>query len=171
MKAYLSLGSNLGERSYYLGAAISGLGGCKRIKICQESSVYETEPWGLVQQPLYWNMVLEIETDLDPVELLHICQNIENNLGRKRIFRWGPRTVDIDVLLYDNIVVETPELVLPHPHLEEREFVLAPLRELRPELILPSGYAIQNVQGEGKVKNLGGLSKSTISLESYDIGE
>lgn len=171
MKAYLSLGSNLGERSNYLGAAISNLSKCKGIKVCKESSVYETEPWGLAEQPVYWNMVLEIETDLDPFELLHVCQEVENNLGRKRIIRWGPRTVDIDVLLYDNIVVDKPELVLPHPHLEEREFVLAPLRELRPELILPSGYVIQNVHGEGKVKNLGDLCKSTISLESYDIGE
>lgn len=169
MRAYLSLGSNLGKRSDYLGAAISGLSKCNKVKVCKESSVYETEPWGLAEQPVYWNMVLEIETDLEPLELLHVCQKVENNLGRKRIIKWGPRTVDIDVLLYDNIVVNTPELVLPHPHLEEREFVLAPLRELIPELNLPTGYAIQNVHGEGKVKNLGLLCRSTISLESYDL--
>lgn len=171
MRAYLSLGSNLGERAYYLEAAIRGLGQCKDVKIRKESSVYETEPWGLAEQPVFWNMVLEIETELDPFELLNVCQKVENNLGRKRIIKWGPRTVDIDVLLYDNIVVDSLELIIPHPHLEEREFVLAPLRELRPELILPSGYIIQNVHGEGKVKNLGDLCKSTISSESYDIGE
>jgi 2-amino-4-hydroxy-6-hydroxymethyldihydropteridine diphosphokinase len=171
MRAYLSLGSNLGERAYYLGAAIRGLEWCKEVKICKESSVYETEPWGLAEQPVFWNMVLEIETELDPFELLHLCQKVENNLGRKRISKWGPRTVDIDVLLYDNIVVDKLELILPHPYLEEREFVLAPLRELSPELILPSGYVIKNVHGEGKVKNLGDLCKSTISPESYDIRE
>ncbi|HWQ89889.1 MAG TPA: 2-amino-4-hydroxy-6-hydroxymethyldihydropteridine diphosphokinase [Desulfitobacteriaceae bacterium] len=169
MKAYLSLGSNLGDRAYYLGAAIAALSKQTRLRICRESSVYETEPWGLTEQPNFWNMVLEIETDLEPLTLLHICQQVENDLGRKRIIHWGPRTVDIDVLLYDNIVGNSTKLALPHPRLEEREFVLAPLREIRPDLILPSGASIQNVQGEGKVKNLGSRYGLTISQESYDL--
>ncbi len=155
MKAYLSLGSNLGDRSYYLSEAIRGLRNQSRIKVCKESSIYETEPWGLVDQPVYWNMVLEIETDLEPINLLQACQQVENDLGRERIIRWGPRTVDIDILLYDNVVSNLLELVLPHPRLEEREFVLAPLREIAPTLILPSGGAILDVHGEGKVKSLG----------------
>jgi 2-amino-4-hydroxy-6-hydroxymethyldihydropteridine diphosphokinase len=155
MKAYLSLGSNLGDRAYYLGSAIAALGKEEGIRVLRESSIYETEPLGLTAQPDFWNMVLEIETDLEPLALLRVCQQIENDLGRKRILHWGPRTVDIDLLLYDNIVGNSTELILPHPRLEEREFVLAPLRELRPDLILPSGISISERQGEGKVKNLG----------------
>jgi 2-amino-4-hydroxy-6-hydroxymethyldihydropteridine diphosphokinase len=169
MKAYLSLGSNLGNRAYYLGAAITALSKQTGLRICRESSVYETEPWGVTEQPDFWNMVLEIETDLEPLELLHICQQVENDLGRKRIIHWGPRTVDIDVLLYDNIIGNSTKLALPHPRLEEREFVLAPLREIRPDLILPSGVSVQNIQGEGKVKNLGLRNGLTISQESYDL--
>lgn len=155
MKAYLSLGSNLGDRSDYLNEAIRGLNKQTEIKVCKESSIYETEPWGLADQPVYWNMVLEIETDLEPLNLLYACQQVENDLGRERMIRWGPRTVDIDILLYDNVVSSIVELVLPHPRLEEREFVLAPLREIAPMLILPSGGSILNVHGEGKVKSLG----------------
>ncbi len=155
MKAYLSLGSNLGDRLYYLNEAIRGLNEHTKIKICKESSIYETEPWGLADQPVYWNMALEIETDLEPLNLLQACQQVENDLGRKRMIRWGPRTVDIDILLYDNVVSSLVELVLPHPRLEDREFVLVPLREIAPMLILPSGGSILNVHGEGKVKSLG----------------
>ncbi|MFZ3101085.1 MAG: 2-amino-4-hydroxy-6-hydroxymethyldihydropteridine diphosphokinase [Desulfitobacteriaceae bacterium] len=155
MRAYLSLGSNLGDRSYYLSEAICGLGEHTEIKVCKESSIYETEPWGLVDQPNFWNMVLEIETELEPLKLLQVCQQVENNLGRKRIIHWGPRTVDIDILLYDNVVNDLMKLILPHPRLEEREFVLAPLREIAPALILPSGGAILDVHGEGNIKNLG----------------
>ena len=155
MKAYLSLGSNLGDRSYYLSEAIRSLSEQTELKICQESSIYETEPWGLAEQPVYWNMVLEIETNLEPLKLLQICQQVENGLGRERTIRWGPRTVDIDVLLYDNRVSHLSELILPHPRLEEREFVLAPLREIAPNLILPSENSILDVHGEGNVKSLG----------------
>ncbi|MHB8126007.1 MAG: 2-amino-4-hydroxy-6-hydroxymethyldihydropteridine diphosphokinase [Desulfitobacteriaceae bacterium] len=169
MKAYLSLGSNLGVRFNYLNEAVMGLSKQTEIKVCKESSIYETEPWGLTEQPVFWNMVLEIETDLEPLKLLQACQQVENNLGRERIIHWGPRTVDIDVLLYDNIVINLPELVLPHPRLEEREFVLAPLREIAPDLILPSGRILLNVHGEGKVNSLGSRYELTISLESYSL--
>jgi len=155
VKAYLSLGSNLGDRSYYLSEAIRRLSELSDLEICRESSIYETEPWGLAEQPVYWNMVLEIETDLEPLKLLQACQQVENDLGRERMIRWGARTVDIDILLYDNIVSSLSELVLPHPRLEEREFVLVPLREIAPTLLLPTRGAIQDVHGEGKVKNLG----------------
>jgi len=150
MRAFLGLGSNLGDRAHYLGEAISALRGLL-VKVEATSQIYETEPWGLMEQPLYWNQVIEIETLLEPLELLHVCQAIEHQLGRERKIHWGPRTIDIDLLIYDNVVSESEELILPHPYLEERAFVLAPLREIAPELVLPSGRSITEVSGEGKV--------------------
>jgi len=150
MRAFLGLGSNLGDRDYYLGEAISALES-PLTKVKATSRIYETEPWGVMDQPLYWNQVLEIETLLQPLELLHVCQEIENRFGREREVRWGPRTIDIDLLIYDNTVSQSEELILPHPYLEERAFVLAPLREIAPELVLPSGRFITEVSGQGKV--------------------
>lgn len=150
MRAFLGLGSNLGDRAYYLNETVSAL---KRstITILSMSRIYETEPWGVQDQPMYWNQVIEIETSLAPLDLLHACQEIEHRLGRVRKEHWGSRTIDIDLLIYDNEVSETNELKLPHPYLEDREFVLAPLREIAPNLILPSGRSIKEVFGEGKV--------------------
>jgi len=153
MRAFLGLGSNLGDRAHYLNEAISALDETL-IKVVATSQIYETEPWGLMDQPLYWNQVIEVETSLKPLELLHVCQDIEHRLGRERKIHWGPRTIDIDLLIYDNIVSESEELILPHPYLEERAFVLAPLREIAPELVLPSGRSITKVYGEGKVHPL-----------------
>ena len=153
MRAFLGLGSNLGDRSYYLEEAVTAMGGAA-IKVVATSRTYETEPWGVMDQPLYWNQVIEVETTLEPLELLHVCQEIEHRLGRERKVHWGPRTIDIDILLYDNRVSESEELKLPHPYLEERAFVLAPLREIAPKLVLPSGRPITEVFGEGKVHPL-----------------
>ena len=150
MRAFLGLGSNLGDRAHYLGEAISALAS-PLIKVEATSQIYETEPWGLMDQPLYWNQVIEVETTLEPLDLLYVCQEIEHQLGREREVHWGPRTIDIDLLIYDNIVSESEELILPHRYLEERAFVLAPLREIAPELVLPSGRSITEVSGEGKV--------------------
>lgn len=153
MKAFLGLGSNLGDRAHYLEEAVTAL--CSPVlKIEATSRIYETEPWGLLDQPLYWNLVIKIETSLEPLELLHVCQEIERQLGRERKQHWGPRTIDIDLLVYDNIVSDSEELILPHPYLEERAFVLVPLREIAPELVLPSGKSISEVSGEGKVHPL-----------------
>lgn len=153
MRAFLGLGSNLGDRAYYLKEAISALVGLT-IKIMATSRIYETEPWGVMDQPLYWNQVIEVETTLEPLDLLHVCQEIEHRLGRERKIHWGPRTIDIDLLIYDNKVSESEELILPHPYLEERAFVIVPLREIAPKLVLPSGRPISEVSGEGKVHPL-----------------
>ncbi|MGI6119075.1 MAG: 2-amino-4-hydroxy-6-hydroxymethyldihydropteridine diphosphokinase [Desulfosporosinus sp.] len=153
MRAYLGLGSNSGDRSHYLREAVSALAG-PLIEIKAASHIYETEPWGLKDQPLYLNQVIEVETSLEPLELLRFCQEIERRLGRKHGVHWGPRTIDIDVLIYDNIVSKSEELILPHPYLEERAFVLTPLREIAPELVLPSGRSITEVSGEGEVHTL-----------------
>ena len=153
MRAFLGLGSNLGDRAHYLKEAISTLAS-PTIKIVTTSQIYETDPWGVMDQPLYWNQVIEIETILEPLDLLHVCQEIEHRLGRERKVHWGPRTIDIDLLIYNGRVSESKELILPHPYLEDRAFVLAPLREIAPTLVLPSGRSIQVVYGEGKVHPL-----------------
>lgn len=154
MKAFLSLGSNMGDRARYLQDAIMALGANPGVTVVNQSGIYETDPWGGVEQAEFWNIVVQVETSLSPQELLKVCQAVENSLRRERIIHWGPRTIDIDILLYDNIVVREPELVIPHPYMEEREFVLAPLRELVPELILPSGKAIGIQRGSGEVRRL-----------------
>ena len=153
MRAFLGLGSNLGDQAHYLEEAVSALAS-PLIRVEAISRIYETEPWGLMDQPLYWNQVIEVNTSLEPLELLHVCQEIEHRLGRERKVHWGARTIDIDLLIYDNIVCESEELILPHPYLEERAFVLAPLREIAPNLVLPSGRSITVVSGEGKVHPL-----------------
>ncbi|MDR3543181.1 MAG: 2-amino-4-hydroxy-6-hydroxymethyldihydropteridine diphosphokinase [Desulfosporosinus sp.] len=153
MRAFLGLGSNLGDRAYYLKEAVLALAS-STLEIVATSRIYETEPWGVMNQPLYWNQVIEIDTILEPLDLLHVCQEIELRLGRERKEHWGPRTIDIDLLLYNNRVVKSEELMLPHPYLEDRAFVLVPLREIAPKLVLPSGRSIIEVSGEGKVHPL-----------------
>lgn len=154
MKAYLSLGSNMGDRGYYLMESCQRLMAHPGVKILNKSSTYETKPWGKTDQADFWNQVLEIETSLAPLELLDLCQAVEKSLGRERLIRWGPRTIDIDLLNYDNKIWEDNRLILPHPRMEEREFVLAPLREIAPQFILPSGRRVTEVRGDGDVWRL-----------------
>jgi 2-amino-4-hydroxy-6-hydroxymethyldihydropteridine diphosphokinase len=132
---YLALGSNLGDRSANLRAAITAMP--PGVHVIQESPVYETEPWGLADQPLFLNMVLKAETSLGPVELLQQLKLLEAGLGRQPSVRWGPRLIDIDILFYADLVLEIKGLVIPHPHLHERAFVLVPLADLAPDLLHP----------------------------------
>lgn len=157
MKAFLSLGSNIGDRGYYLTESYKKLEKHPEIRIQKVSSIYETAPWGVTDQEDFWNIVIELDTDLQPLDLLDYCQEIENHLGRVRLIRWGPRTIDIDILIYDNMNYKNERLILPHPRMEEREFVLAPLREICPNYILPSGRNISDIQGDGQVKLIGTL--------------
>lgn len=136
--AYLSLGANLGDRAGNLGTALERLAE-SGVRVRRVSSLYETDPVGGPPQPAYLNLVAEVETDLAPGALLAQCQEIESGLGRVRAERWGPRTLDIDLLLYEGVTLQGPELTLPHPRLTERQFVLAPLAELAPNLRLPDG--------------------------------
>jgi len=132
---YLGLGTNLGDRALNLEVAIRALGRLGEVK--RRSSVYETSPWGLLDQPDFLNQVVELETDLPPLDLLLALKQIEQELGRRPSVRFGPRLIDLDILLYDDLVVNLEELVIPHPHLAERAFVLVPLAELKPELSHP----------------------------------
>ena len=132
---YLALGSNLGDRSANLRAAISALP--PAVHGIQESPVYETLPWGFTDQPAFLNMVLKGETDLEPSELLQRMKNLETRLGRQPSVRWGPRLIDMDILFYADLVLDIKGLVIPHPHLHERAFVLVPLADLAPNLVHP----------------------------------
>lgn len=134
--AFLGLGSNLGDRLANLQAAADLLGAREGIRVVRSSRVYETSPVG-PPQPDYLNAVLEVRTALRPRELLRACLEVEDRLGRVRSLRWGPRTVDVDLLAHGGERVEEPDLVVPHPRLAERAFVLVPLLELAPDLSLP----------------------------------
>lgn len=135
--AYLALGSNLGDRLGYLRHALQRLKDTPGIRLCNLSSVYETDPVGFVEQATFLNMVAAIETSLSPHELLKATQRIELTLYRRRNIRWGPRTLDIDILLYGNLKLKEQQLTVPHPRMVERAFVLIPLCELVPNFVIP----------------------------------
>lgn len=141
--AYLGLGSNLGDRLATLRRAADLLRGEGGIRVEASSRVWETEPIG-PPQPRYLNAVLRLETDLEPLELLAACRRVEAALGRIRRERWGPRTIDVDVLLFDQRTVDEPDLTVPHPRMHERAFVLAPLLELDPEPMMPPGRSLRD---------------------------
>lgn len=134
--AYLGLGSNIGDREQTLKQALAKLA-APDLRVGRLSSVYETEPVGFTAQRWFLNMVAEIETELFPMQLLSRVAKIEQALGRARTVKNGPRTLDIDILLYGRAVVRTAKLEIPHPRMAERRFVLAPLAELVPELRHP----------------------------------
>lgn len=136
VSAYLALGSNLGDRLETLQRAVELLRARPGIDVIRSSRVYETEPVG-PPQPAYLNAVVEVRTDLEPRDLLKETQAVEDELGRVRAERWGPRTIDIDVLTFDERVIDEPDLVVPHPLMHERGFVLVPLGELDPDPMLP----------------------------------
>jgi 2-amino-4-hydroxy-6-hydroxymethyldihydropteridine diphosphokinase len=132
-KIYLGLGSNLGQREAMLQAAIQALES-PRLHILRLSPIYETEPMDMPNQPWFLNLVAEAETDLFPLQLLHRTSKVEALLGRRRLALKGPRTIDIDILIYGSAVVSTPKLEIPHPRFRARRFVLAPLADLAPSL-------------------------------------
>jgi len=132
---YLGLGSNLGNRARNIYAALRHLG--SSLALGEISRLYETEPVGLTNQPWFLNLVCRGETELEPLQLLAVAKRIERSMGRKEGVRFGPRVVDVDLLLYGDLVLQTGELEIPHPRLHERGFVLVPLTELAPDLVHP----------------------------------
>lgn len=145
-EAYLSLGSNLGDRKAQLQEAVRLLRANPAISNMKISSIYETAPVGYLDQGAFLNLAARLETDLSPLELLAACQEVERNLQRERLVRWGPRTVDLDILLYDQERLATDELTIPHPRMYERAFVLVPLRDLLPSLVMPAELEMQEVE-------------------------
>ncbi len=129
-RAFVSLGSNLGDRAAYLGAAREALSALPGTSVVAASAVYETAPQGLEDQDAFLNQVVCLETGLQPLDLLHECQRIEREHGRTRELRFGPRTLDVDILLFQDAESDDPELTLPHPRMVKRAFVLVPLAEV-----------------------------------------
>jgi 2-amino-4-hydroxy-6-hydroxymethyldihydropteridine diphosphokinase len=136
-KVILGLGSNLGNRLSYINQAISQIGKFPKTKLHRSSLIYETEPWGNLNQGKFLNCCCEIGTDLTPIQLLEFCLELENEFGRVRNEVWGARTLDIDLLIFEGETSNESKLILPHPRIKERGFVLVPLFEL-----YPSGNAL-----------------------------
>lgn len=171
-QVYLSLGSNVGDRMAHLAMAEEKLSNNSHIKILEKSDVYETEPWPLhgiegapddihpVQEEgelWFLNQVVKIETDIAPLELLDVCKTIESDIGRSPAHKWGPREIDVDILLFGDEVVDLPELTIPHHHLNDRQFVLVPLLDMEPDLKDPvTGkafkYFLKNIKDTHKVE-------------------
>ena len=135
--AYIGVGANLGDREAGIFTALRALDALPTIKVVQASSLYETAPVGVTDQPLFLNGVAAVRTSLAPRGLLDVLLDIENKMGRVRTLRWGPRVIDLDLLLYGDVRVAEPGLDVPHPRLRERGFVLVPLAEIAPTLRLP----------------------------------
>lgn len=136
MKAWLGIGSNIGDMAATLDQAVDRLAAVPGIRVVARSPDYRTPPWGKTDQPWFLNGAVAIETDLDPHALLDACQGIERDLGRIREERWGPRIIDIDVLAYEGAAVDDERLVLPHRYVRERAFVLVPLNDIAPDLAI-----------------------------------
>jgi 2-amino-4-hydroxy-6-hydroxymethyldihydropteridine diphosphokinase len=132
---YIALGTNLGDRLANLRAAIESLP--PNVTVLAQSHIYETPPWGYEDQPAFLNMVLKAETMLEPEPLLSYLKQIEEELGREKSVRWGPRLIDLDILFYNDLVVDSSPLVIPHPRLHERGFVLVPMADIAPGFTHP----------------------------------
>ncbi len=133
---YIGIGSNIGAREDNCLRAI-GLLEENGLSITKRSSLYETEPWGVTDQPGFINMVVEAETDISPRELLALLKRVENEMGREPGIKWGPRLIDLDILLFEDLIREESDLTIPHPLMHRRNFVLAPLSEIAPEKVHP----------------------------------
>jgi len=160
--ALIALGGNVGDVRATFQKAIANICGMTQGALLARSSDYATPPWGEVQQARFVNACIEIETGLDPDALLFTLHRIENKFGRDRANerRWGPRTLDLDLIAYDDVSIETPELTLPHPRLFERAFVLAPLAEIAPERVIAgrsvrAALAQLSTQGIERLPDLG----------------
>ncbi|WP_096156033.1 MULTISPECIES: 2-amino-4-hydroxy-6-hydroxymethyldihydropteridine diphosphokinase [Bacillus] len=134
---YIALGSNIGERHETLKSTIELIDSHLDIELLKCSSIYETEPVGYVEQPSFLNMVIKVKTNLSAIDTLTFLQHVEHNFGRKREEKWGPRTLDLDILLYNQENIETDVLIVPHPRMWERSFVLVPLIEIADEQDIP----------------------------------
>ncbi len=133
--AYIGIGSNLGDKIHHCEKAISAILKIDRHKFLAKSSLFKTQPIGYTSQDWFVNGVIKIETDLEAPELLQTLKTIESQLGRIETFRWGPRTIDLDILFFDDVEIHTEDLQIPHPLIQDRQFVLIPLAEIDPTLV------------------------------------
>lgn len=161
-RAWIGLGSNLGDRLGYIKKALGMIERVRETRLVAISSVYDTAPVGMENQPRFLNAAVEVATDLGPLELLAELLSIEDHCGRIRRDVWGPRTLDLDLLVYGDVRISSLDLTVPHPRLAERAFVLVPLREIAPELIVPgiakdvSALASDLGDGLREVRRVGG---------------
>ena len=161
MRVYVGLGANLGDREGTIRRAVELVDASPHVEVVAVSTLLETEPWGPVAQPAYLNGALALETDLGPRAVLDLLLEVERRLGRVRDGeRWGPRTIDLDLLLYGDLAVDEPGLALPHPRVHERRFVLEPLAELAPDVLVPGRGTVAELlaildAGEGEAGGAG----------------
>jgi len=151
-KVYISLGTNIGDREKFLCKALEAFP--PKIQITKRSLIYETEPWGFKNQGDFLNQVIEAETSLDPHELMQVLKKIEKELGREKIFKYGPRNIDLDILFFDDAIIHDEDLNIPHPMVPNRAFVLIPLKEIAPDFVHPeSGISVselaESISNEG----------------------
>ena len=146
--AYVALGSNLEQPQLQLQKAVAAIADTKHISNVVCSRLYRSDPVGPAGQPDYCNAVVGIVTSLEPLELLDALQSIENAHGRIRSLRWGPRTLDLDIILFGNRIIESPRLTVPHYQMQVRNFVLCPLLDVAPELVLPDGRPLATLVSE-----------------------
>lgn len=158
-KAFIGLGSNMGDKEANIGKALEMLGASPGIRLKGTASLYRTDPVGYLDQDWFLNTVTRVETELDPHQLLKLLLAIEDRLGRVRTIRWGPRPVDLDLLLYGGEEIHSPGLIIPHPRMCERAFVMAPLAELAPGLVFP---------GRGTAAELAGKLAKEQWIEKYE---
>ena len=163
--AYIGIGSNIGDKVHQCEKAVSEIVKIDRHKLLAKSSLFKTQPIGYTSQDWFVNAVIEIETDLEPLDLLRSLKAIEARLGRTETFRWGPRVIDLDLLLFDQEEIQTEELQIPHPRFHERQFVLIPLAEIDRGLVHPVlkktvGELLDNLKEDQGVEKLKSLSSS-----------
>ncbi len=164
---YLSIGTNMGEREANLKLAVKLLTEAQGVRVEAVSSIYETAPVGFIEQAAFLNIAVRLTTDLSSAKMLHLCQKIEQELGRIREFRWGPRIIDLDILLYNHENIETESLIVPHERMFERAFVLVPLMEISTPATGQLGRAYEalasiDIQKEGVVQ-----WKKSVTVEEF----
>jgi 2-amino-4-hydroxy-6-hydroxymethyldihydropteridine diphosphokinase len=134
--AIIALGSNMGDKAANIAASVAAFTADGRVRVIARSANYRTAPWGNTDQDWFVNAAMTVATQLSPHELLARCQAVERQLGRERAVKWGPRVIDLDILVYRDLVLDAPDLILPHPHMTARAFVLRPLADVAPDLLI-----------------------------------